>query len=70
MSWDGVSNWLGTKGYTEWGDIRLVICHQWGSIGLHPWPCALQHLINNQDTGLEGILSLLMTLNWEELSTL
>lgn len=48
---------LGTKGYSEWGGIRLAICHQWGFIGLRPWPCALQHLINNQDTGLEEILS-------------
>lgn len=48
---------LGTKGYGEWGDIRLAICHQWGFTGLHPWLYALQHLINNQDIGLEEILS-------------
>lgn len=34
----------GTKGYSEGGYIRLVSSHLWDSAGLHPSPCALQHL--------------------------
>lgn len=59
MSWDGWATGpqAGHNGLQWMGwDIRLATCHQWGSIELHPWPCALQHLINNQDTGLERIL--------------
>ena len=46
---------LGTKGYSEWGDIRLETWHWWGSAGSILGPVLLNILIN--DLGLEGILS-------------
>ncbi|RMC19343.1 hypothetical protein DUI87_03952 [Hirundo rustica rustica] len=32
-------------------------CHWWGSTGLHPWPCVLQHLHKLLGCFLEGIIN-------------
>lgn len=34
----------GLKGYSKWGNIRLVTSHRWDSTGLRLRPSALQHL--------------------------
>lgn len=61
---------LGTKGDSDWGDLWLTPVPPGVLQGSILSPVIFNIFTYNLDTGLKGIISLLRTVNWEELLTL